>query len=101
MMLNILKVIEYDKTVAIEYVTRGGWPDTFTMTWDELLKNLTLEELAAPDGGLAQCVAIATGYLTLKVEEQETGTLRAQELLDLARKVVAEISKEQEVTHGS
>ena len=83
-MLNILKVIEYDKTVAIEFEVERGYPDTFTMTWDELLLRL-------PRGsGRAECVVLATLLLKQKFEQKTGAQAQNSDLLSIARKALEE-----------
>ena len=83
-MLNILKVIEYEKTVAIEYVTVGGWPDTFTMTWDELLLQLP------PESTRVEAVVLAALLLKQRVDMQAQVKAESQDLTSLARKALEE-----------
>ena len=83
-MLNILKVIEYDKTVAIEFEVERGYPDTFTMTWEELLRQLP------PDSGRAECVVLATLLLQQQVEGDGGKDKQSNNMLDLARKALEE-----------
>ena len=78
-MLNILKVLEYEKTVAVEYELVSGWPDTFTMTWDELLLQLP------PESTRVEAVVLATLLLKQKVDTQEKVNKDSTSLLDLAR----------------
>ena len=81
-MLNVLKVIEYAKTVAIEFEVERGYPDTFTMTWDELLLRLPL------DSGRAECVVLATLLLKQKFGSNGSKDKQATDLLDIARKAM-------------
>ena len=92
-MLNILKVIEYDKTVAIEWepvepIVDGyqpHHPDTFTMTWDDLLLRLPV------DSGHAECVVLAVLLLKLREDDKERfhGNT-SSDLLTLAREAMGE-----------
>ena len=83
-MLNILKVIEYDKTVAIEFEVERGYPDTFTQTWEELLRQLP------PDSGRAECVVLAVLLLKQKYDGAGSKDKQATDLLDLAKKALEE-----------
>ena len=81
-MLTILKVIEYEKTVAIEFEVERGYPDTFTQTWEELLRQLP------PDSGRAECVVLATLLLQQREDAKVQGNKQGNEMLDLARKAL-------------
>lgn len=81
-MLNILKVIEYEKAVAIEYEVERGYPDTFTRTWDELLLQLP------PESTRAEAVVLAALLLKQKVDEANKEVGRNNDLLALVKKAV-------------
>ena len=83
-MLNVLKVIEYAKSVAIEFEVERGYPDTFTMTWDELLRLLPL------GSGRAECVVLATLLLKQKFEQKTGAQAQNGDLLSIAKKALEE-----------